>query len=238
MQGLTFSLNKNWKKKSIRLSFIFKTSPKQLAVTSRAGWLSPAELRVPGGEEGALVTLQPWKRRGRASFAPGMRPSSPGGRWRGGGGPEGRPPPSALPEGPTGDSRATFGQRRSGFRQRPPGLHELPRPPTLGSPLLCQPRLLGRRLAGSSICLLPQLLPPSCRDLLGWERRVPGSDPDAGSAPACSTWGQSQRGPIPGSGAPPGPGGTMAGAAPEARGVGALSSRSLTLTLRNGDPFS
>lgn len=32
---------------------------------------------------------------------------------------------------------------------------------------------------------------------LGWERRVPGSDPDAGSAPAQSTWGQSQRGLIP-----------------------------------------
>lgn len=33
----------------------------------------------------------------------------------------------------------------------------------------------------------------------GWERRVPGSDPDAGSAPAWSTRGQRQRGPIPGS---------------------------------------
>lgn len=41
---------------------------------------------------------------------------------------------------------------------------------------------------------------------LGWERRVPGSDPDAGSAPAWSTRGQSQRGLIPRSAATsPGP---------------------------------
>lgn len=47
-----------------------------------------------------------------------------------------------------------------------------PQAPALVSPLPSKPGLLGRRLAGSALCLLPRLLPPSCRDLpgLGTER--------------------------------------------------------------------
>lgn len=46
-------------------------------------------------------------------------------------------------------------------------LHALSRPPSLARPLLSEPGLLGRSLAGSPLCLLSQLLPPSCRDLPG-----------------------------------------------------------------------
>lgn len=52
-------------------------------------------------------------------------------------------------------------------------LHGSPSPrPGQPPPLPSKPGLLGRRLAGSALCLLPRLLPPSCRDLpgLGTER--------------------------------------------------------------------
>lgn len=68
----------------------------------------------------------------------------------------------ALPEGPM-EAQKLPGLDTSGLQHGARGSEA----PTLASPLPKQPGLLGRRLAGSSLCLLPQLLPPSCRDLPG-----------------------------------------------------------------------
>lgn len=81
-----------------------------------------------------------------------------------------------------------------------PRLHGSPGPPTMASPLLYQPGLLGRRAwqGQPSASSLGSFLLPA-ETCPGWERRVPGSNPDAGPAPAWSTRGQSQRGLILGS---------------------------------------
>lgn len=114
------------------------------------------------------------------------------GRRRGGHGPgtsEGWPRPSALPEGPP-DSGASFrpsdwhGSLRP--RAKAPGA---PRAPTLGSPLLCQPGYWAGAWQGhpSASSLSSFLLPAGTCPA---ERRVPGSNPDAGWAPACSSRGR------------------------------------------------
>lgn len=173
---------------------------------------------------------------GKTSFAPGIRPSSP--RWLGvdggGHGPgtsEGWPRPSTLPEGPP-RLRSLLQAKRLAWKPSGKGSWGSPGPHP-GQPSPLSARLLGRRLAGSPICLLPQLLPPSCRDLPGRERRVPGSNPDAGWAPACSSRGQSRRGRFLGLRPPArGPGlvvGALPGPCPECR-----PHASLTLTLLSG----
>lgn len=100
-----------------------------------------------------------------------------------------------LPEAPTWGSGATFGQShltpRPGTSDKGSAASQDPPPqPTLSSPA----GLLGRCWQGHppASSLGSFLLPAGTCP--GWERRVPGSNPDAGAAPAWSTGWQSQRG--------------------------------------------
>lgn len=140
------------------------------------------------------MTLQLWERRGGTVSPLGSGHIPQGAGADGGGLGLARLKDGLLPQpclkAPPGDSRATF-------RPRPHGLHELPRPPTQAA-LPSVSYWAGAWQGHPSASSLSSFLLPA-GTCLGRERRVPGSDPDAGSAPACSTWGQSQRGPTPGS---------------------------------------
>lgn len=65
----------------------------------------------------------------------------------------------------------------------------LPRPHTLASPPVYSLGLQGCHLARESLSSF--LLPAGTCPV--WEQHVPGSNPDAGEAPAWSTWWQTQR---------------------------------------------
>ena len=131
----------------------------------------------------------------------------------------------ALPEGPM-EAQKLPGLDTSSLQHGARGS----RAPTLSSPLPKQPGLLGRRLAGSCLCLLPRLLPPSCRDLpglgtartrirsgcwLGSCQEHAGAEPEGANAWVCSH--QPQAGVACSRG-------TMAGAPSEAWVVKALQS--------------
>ena len=128
-----------------------------------------AELRGPSWGGGSSVTLQPWQGRGQTSSAPGMGPSSPRLLETESGGLE--PCLASLPPQTHLKSPRRLRSRRGrGGRPRSPGPGQDSRGSqacNLASPLPTRPGLPGRHLAGSSLCLLPRLLPPSCRDLPG-----------------------------------------------------------------------
>ena len=149
MQGLTFSLNKNWKKKSIKLSFIFEISPKRLAVTQMCSTAQPPwrpGLPVPREGRRVSVTLQLWEGRGQPSFTSGMGPSAP--RWLGTDSGGLGPSPARRPH---GGSEATWPRHL-----RPPAwLQGLP------GPHPGQPSPQAARATGQALGRVLPLPPPS-----------------------------------------------------------------------------